>query len=167
MSETEERFMALKDPRTGEAFAVITFQEPTEWQGAEVYWLREDRAVLKAPCLPRGFFESQPIPTSIDNTPLEIETECYLYIIGKSALGLDLSQRTCGFLALSSRHFPNIISDPEDYPRTIHLVDLETKASFDNCRFMIGMPELITYTGNVSIPPPNREPKYWLTERGK
>lgn len=163
MSETEERFMALKDPRTGEAFAVITFVEPTEWQGAEVYWLREDRAVLKAPCLPRGFFEDQ----SIRDADLVIETTCYLYTICKSALGKNMVQAQRGFVALSSRHFPKIIPDPEDYPKTLDLVDLGTKANFDNCRFVIGMPELVTYTGSVSIPPPDLEPKYWLTERGK
>ena len=163
MSETKERFMALKDPHTGEAFAVITFVEPTEWQGAEVYWLREDRAVLKAPCLPRGFFESQPI----DDIALEIETTCYLYTINKSAFRPDFVQRTCGFIALSSRHFPKIIPDPEDYPKKLELVDLETKASFDNCRFVMGMPELITYTGAISIPPPDLEPKYWLTKKRK
>lgn len=161
MSETKERFMALKDPRTGEAFAVITFQEPGEWRGAEVHWLREDRAVLKAPCLPRGFFEDH----SIDDIALEIETKCYLYTICKSALSKDIAQGTRGFVALASRHFPEIIPDPEDYPKTLDLVDLGTKANFDNCRFMVGLPELVTYTGSISIPPPDLEPKYWLTEK--
>ncbi len=163
MSETKERFLAVKDPRTGEAFAVITFLEPTDWQGGEIYWLREDRAVLKAPVLPKGFFESPPIR----DVSLEVETECYLYTICKSALGKNMMQQTCGFVALSSRHFPEIIPDPEDYPKTLDLIDLETKANFDNCRFVMGMPELTTYTGAISIPPPDREPKYWLTEKRK
>jgi len=160
MSETKERFLAVKDPRTGEAFAIITFIEPTEWQGGEIYWLREDRAVLRAPVLPKGFFESPPIR----DVSLEVETECYLYTICKSTM-VPTVQATLGFVALSSRHFPEIIPDPEDYPKTLDLIDLETKANFDNCRFVIGMPELPAYTGAISIPPPDREPKYWLTKK--